>query len=104
MSNIQHIGRVKWFNNKNGYGFITVTDGELSGTDVFVHHSGLVVQNPKQFIYLVEGEYVQLNIVDSSKEGHKHQAVQVTGVHGGKLMCETRHEKKTTKKSGEEAL
>ena len=33
------IGRVKWFNNKAGYGFITVTDGSRSGTDVFVHHS-----------------------------------------------------------------
>ena len=29
-------GRVKWFNNRAGYGFITVTDGEHNGIDVFV--------------------------------------------------------------------
>ena len=32
-------GRVKWFNNKAGYGFISITDGAQAGTDVFVHHS-----------------------------------------------------------------
>ena len=32
-------GRVKWFNNKAGYGFITITDGDRVGTDVFVHHT-----------------------------------------------------------------
>ena len=37
------IGRVKWFNNKAGYGFITVTDGPKAGTDVFVHHSVIKV-------------------------------------------------------------
>ncbi len=26
-------GRVKWFNNKAGYGFITVTDGSKAGSD-----------------------------------------------------------------------
>ena len=35
-------GRVKWFNNKAGYGFITASDGDRAGEDVFVHHSALV--------------------------------------------------------------
>lgn len=35
--------RCKWFNNKAGYGFVTVSGGEHDGTDVFVHHSGIVV-------------------------------------------------------------
>ena len=38
-------GRVKWFNNKAGYGFITIIDGQdaadMIGTDVFTHHSAL---------------------------------------------------------------
>jgi cold shock CspA family protein len=39
MSTERFTGRVKWFNNKAGYGFITATDGPNSGTDIFVHHS-----------------------------------------------------------------
>ena len=35
------LGRVKWFNNKVGYGFITVCQGEE--LDVFVHHSSIQV-------------------------------------------------------------
>ena len=38
-------GRVKWFNNKSGYGFITVTDGNKLGSDVFVHHSSIKVDS-----------------------------------------------------------
>ena len=52
------LGRVKWFNNKAGYGFITITDGTLSGTDVFVHHSSIKLQSEQQYRYLVQGEYV----------------------------------------------
>ena len=47
------LGRVKWFNNKAGYGFITVTDGDRSGKDIFVHHSGIKVGS-EQYRYLVQ--------------------------------------------------
>jgi CspA family cold shock protein len=84
-------GRVKWFNNKAGYGFITVTDGAHSGTDIFVHHSGINVEN-QQYKYLVQGEYVDF-VLDKTQTGsHEYQASQVIGVKGGKLMCETRRE------------
>ena len=39
------VGRVKWFNNKAGYGFITGIDGANAGSDIFVHHSRIVVNN-----------------------------------------------------------
>jgi cold shock CspA family protein len=42
-------GRVKWFNNKAGYGFITVTDGSRSGSDIFVHHSSIGVASQQVF-------------------------------------------------------
>jgi CspA family cold shock protein len=77
------IGQVKWFNGKAGFGFVTV-----EGKDVFVHHSGLKVGND-QFRYLVEGEYVELKV---SKTGEKYQGTEVTGIKGGKLMCEVRSE------------
>ena len=85
------IGRVKWFNNKAGYGFITITDGVKSGTDVFVHHSAITVTN-QQFKYLVQGEYVELSETKAASGPHEFQASHVLGVSGGKLMCETRNE------------
>ena len=87
----QLIGRVKWFNNKAGYGFITVTDGPRSGSDIFVHHSTIQVEN-HQYKYLVQGEYVDFGIVKTSSGEHEWQAVEVRGIKGGKLMCETRLE------------
>jgi CspA family cold shock protein len=87
------LGRVKWFNNKAGYGFITVTDGSRSGTDVFVHHSTIQVEN-QQYKYLVQGEYVEFELVNTATGAHEWQASNVHGIKGGKLMCETRNETK----------
>ena len=52
----RYLGRVKWFNNKAGYGFITVTDGDKSGSDIFAHHSSIGVSN-QQYKYLVQSQY-----------------------------------------------
>jgi CspA family cold shock protein len=90
------IGRVKWFNNKAGYGFITVTDGERSGTDVFVHHSSINVEN-QQYKYLVQGEYVEFSLSKTTSGAHEWQAANVIGIKGGKLMCETRREFKMSR-------
>jgi len=91
-------GRVKWFNNKAGYGFITVTDGDKSGTDIFVHHSVINVEN-QQYKYLVQGEYVQFNIIPTGGGKHEFQASNVSGINSGKLMCETRLEFKLARSS-----
>ena len=90
------IGRVKWFNNKAGYGFITVTDGSHSGSDFFVHHSAIDVEN-QQYKYLVQGEYVEFGLVKTTSGDHELQASSVNGIKGGKLMCETRHELKVAR-------
>lgn len=85
------IGRVKWFNNKSGYGFITVTDGPKTGTDIFVHHSAIGVSS-KQYKYLVQGEYVEFSLSHIEGGSHPFQAAGVCGIKNGKLMCETRRD------------
>lgn len=82
-------GRVKWFNNKAGYGFITATTGAQAGTDVFVHHSGLAVSS-EQYRYLVQGEYVEFQMNSVEGGAHRFQAADVSGIGRGMLMCETR--------------
>ena len=84
-------GRVKWFNNKAGYGFVTISNGSHSGEDVFVHHSAIEV-GQEQYRYLVQGEYVDFKLCEVKDETHKWQAGEVKGINNGKLMCETRHE------------
>jgi cold shock CspA family protein len=87
------LGRVKWFNNRAGFGFVTVLDGDKKDDDVFVHHTGVNVST-EQYKYLVQGEYVSFTLRESENEEHPWQAGDVTGVLGGKLMCETRMENK----------
>jgi len=87
------LGRVKWFNNKAGYGFITVTDGSRSGSDIFVHHSAIDVEN-QQYKYLVQGEYTEFELIKTESQTHEWQASHVSGIRGGKLMCETRRDLK----------
>jgi len=83
------VGKVKWFNNKAGYGFITASEGEFAGKDIFVHYSTINVSNP-QYKYLVQGEYVEFDLVKSQNETHEFQATNVSGIKGGSIMCETR--------------
>jgi CspA family cold shock protein len=82
------IGRVKWFNNKAGYGFITVTDGSRSGSDIFVHHTSILSAN-KRYKYLDQGEYVEFTCSESPSGIHQYSATNVTGVNNGSLMCDS---------------
>ena len=83
------LGQVKWFNNKAGYGFITVSDGENAGKDIFAHFSTINVAD-FQYKYLVQGEYVEFELTKSTNGSHEFQATKISGIKGGKLMCETR--------------
>lgn len=64
------VGRVKWFNEQKGYGFIE-QDG---GKDLFVHHTGIKGDGFKN---LREGEKVQFDVAQGEK-GPK--AVNVTTI------------------------
>jgi CspA family cold shock protein len=88
--NTRLTGKVKWFNNKSGFGFITVCEGSaLAEKDIFVHFSSVNVGDT-QYRYLVQGEYVDFDISKPAKGDHEYHAVNVSGVKGGPLMCETR--------------
>jgi len=53
-------GKVKWFSNQKGYGFITTE----SGTDVFVHHTAIQGDGYKT---LEEGQEVQFDVENGPK-------------------------------------
>lgn len=92
-SNTMTTGCVKWFNNKAGYGFISVKENTNDEpTDIFVHHSSIAVDK-NQYKYLVTGEYVSFNIekIEDNNNKHNKQAKNVKGIDGGLLMCETRN-------------
>lgn len=83
-------GTVKWFNNKAGFGFITVCeDGEFKDKDIFVHYSSIRVLN-SQYKYLVQGEYVEFTLVKVNSDTHEFQAMNISGVKGGPILCEIR--------------
>jgi len=94
-------GRVKWFNNRAGFGFVTVLSGDKSGEDIFVHHSGIVVES-EQYKYLVQGEYVSFTLRSSDNAEHPYQAGEVRGIANGWLMCETRNANKVQRDGEEE--
>ncbi len=54
-------GKVKWFDERKGFGFITPDDG---GPDLFVHHTNIVGQG---FRSLDEGQAVEFEIGQGRK-------------------------------------
>jgi CspA family cold shock protein len=53
-------GKVKWFNDAKGFGFVTADDG----TDAFVHHSDILGDG---FKTLAEGEQVEFELATGPK-------------------------------------
>jgi CspA family cold shock protein len=72
-------GRVSWFNNTKGYGFI----GRDDGPDVFVHYSGIVGEGYKT---LDEGDTVEFEIV----QGPKGPQAENVNLHKKKLYAPPR--------------
>lgn len=71
---MRYTGRVKWFNDAKGYGFIQREEGP----DLFVHYTNIVGQG---FRSLKENDEVEFEV----NEGPKGlQAVNVTRVGSGK--------------------
>lgn len=57
---MEHTGKVKWFNNAKGFGFIE----QVEGPDIFVHFSAIQMDG---FKTLNEGDTVNFNLVDGPK-------------------------------------
>jgi len=56
----QYVGKVKWFNNAKGYGFL----GQESGPDVFIHYSAIQGDGYKS---LAQDEEVEFDIAAGAK-------------------------------------
>ena len=65
-------GRVKWFSDEKGYGFIEPEDGS---EDLFVHYSEIVGEG---FRTLEEGSRVEFEVVDG-RRGKQASRVEVVG-------------------------
>jgi len=96
MSGERLTGRVKWFNNKNGYGFVSTLGDDSK--DIFAHYSSIRGYTPDrsegnfQYKYLVQGEYVEFELAKMDDDKHEFKASDISGIKDGKLMCETQAE------------
>ncbi|MHA6259682.1 cold-shock protein [Sporosarcina sp. CAU 1771] len=63
-------GKVKWFSNEKGYGFIEADDGE----DIFVHFTGVVGEG---FKTLDEGESVSFEIIEGNRGPQAANVVKI---------------------------
>tara|TARA_Y100000741_G_scaffold63524_2_gene45304 strand:+ start:958 stop:1278 length:321 start_codon:yes stop_codon:yes gene_type:complete len=93
----KNVGQVKWFNNKIGYGFITLLKKD-EDRDIFVHHMN-VCPLESNYRTLRTGEYVEFDVEENCEGEHKEQAVAVTGIQGRELLCDFIHRNNINKKN-----
>jgi len=64
------VGKVKWFNNEKGYGFIEYTADE----DIFVHYSAIELEG---FKTLSEGRMVRYELIKTDKGLQAKKVLQI---------------------------
>jgi len=66
-------GKVKWFNNDKGFGFIEYNNNE----DIFVHYSAILSEG---FKTLVEGQYVEFELVETDKGLQAKNVIEIKAI------------------------
>lgn len=67
---MSYSGKVKWFNNAKGFGFIKLNDGR----EVFVHYSSISTEG---FKTLSEGQSVEFDLYEGTKGPQTRNVVQL---------------------------
>ena len=88
------VGKVIWFDQKKGYGFIKVVspESEHVSKEIFFHFSS--IQSLNSFKKVYPGEYVSFNVVHQVLsdggvvEGREFKCDKITGVYGDKLLVD----------------
>jgi cold shock protein len=70
---MRNTGKVKWFNDSKGFGFITPEDGQK---DCFVHHSAI---QGNGFKSLAEGDRVEYEVVQGKKGPAAANVTKIAG-------------------------
>ncbi len=91
MSGVKISGKVKWFNNAKGYGFINA-DGQ-SGEDLFAHYSAITMEGYKT---LKAGQPVEFEIIQGPKGLHAVGICAACAATPGTIHDETHETKPRT--------
>jgi len=67
---VKETGKVKWFNDSKGYGFIS----RYGGPDVFVHHSAILGEG---FRTLAEEQEVEFEVVQGPKGAQAQNVIKL---------------------------
>lgn len=78
-------GRVLWFDQKKGYGFIKLItpSSDNNGSEVFFHYSSINSVNSFKKVY--PGEYVSFTLVEADD---RNKCDNITGLYGNPLMID----------------
>lgn len=80
-------GVVKWFSREKGYGFIVPDGGDPTKKDIFVHHSGILMQG---YRYLETGQRVTFKEKDAEDGPMAYDVI--LSVDGKPRVCPTCHQ------------
>ena len=95
-SSQRYTGQVKWFNNKAGYGFITVTQpGDFVNKDIFTHFSSIDVTNeaktidkpiPLSELSEGKGKIIGYTVLPETKVEDKKAVIYIEDINGDRKV------------------